>query len=67
MKLEALQPRAEISGEQAAERARDRILARADLPAGIFARAISGGIMLTGKGLIRRIITDPKLRNFTHE
>jgi hypothetical protein len=65
MSLERLLQRAENGGRRAADDARNRILRRAELPAGITASAIEGGIVLSGKRLRRRIIEDPKLRNFT--
>jgi hypothetical protein len=62
--LERLVARAEPIAAEAAERTRDRILARAQLPAGVQAQAISDGILLSGKRLRLRMMTDPALRNF---
>jgi hypothetical protein len=62
--LEGLQPRAEKLGDDAARAVRDRILARNDPPQGVRAKAVEGGILLTGKQLRRRFINDPNLRNF---
>jgi hypothetical protein len=62
--LEGLQPRAEKLGNDAARAARDRILTRNDPPQGVRVKAVEGGILLTGKQLRRRFITDPDLRNF---
>ncbi len=62
--LETLAPRAEQLGADIARKARDRILARKDPPSGVRAQAIDGGIVLSGKRLRRRLITDPALRNF---
>ena len=33
-------------------------------PPGVTAEPIDGGVLLTGKGLRRRMLDDPKLRNF---
>jgi hypothetical protein len=62
--LDTLEPYASTIGNEAARKARDRILTRADPPPGVQAQAIDGGIALTGKRLRRRMITDPALRNF---
>jgi hypothetical protein len=64
MSLEPLLARAEPIGLQAAEHARDRILARAVLPDDVRAERINGGIALTGKRLRLRVITNLALRNF---
>jgi hypothetical protein len=62
--LEGLQPRAEKFGDDAARAARDRIMTLNDPPQGVQAKAVEGGILLTGKQLRRRFITDSDLRNF---
>ena len=64
MSLEALIPRAQLLGDDAVRKARDEILNRNDPPPGVRAEAIDGGIVLTGKRLRRRLITDPELRNY---
>lgn len=64
MSLEPLLARAEPIGEKAAQTARDRILARADLPEDVQAETIGNGIAITGKRLRYRIITDPIIRSF---
>jgi hypothetical protein len=56
--------RAETIGDDAARKARDHILLRAETPPGVRAQAIDGGVALTGKKLRHRFITDPALRNF---
>ena len=39
-------------------------LANTPTPIGVAAEAIEGGVSLTGKGLRRRMIDNPQLRNF---
>lgn len=64
MSLERLTAHGDIIGEKAAVQARDQILARADTAQGVSAEPVEGGIALTGKGLRRRMLDDPQLRNF---
>lgn len=64
MSLERLAARGEAVGTNAAERARDRLAARASLPPGVDIAPSPQGIVLSGKRLRRRYITDPELRNF---
>ncbi len=67
MRLSQIEARAEEIGRRAAANARDRIVRGADLPNGVAIQAINGGIAITGKRLRRRMIDNPKLRNFAHE
>lgn len=64
MSLEGVAGRAEPIGDDAARKARDHILARSNLPIDISAEPIEGGIVLSGKRLRYRYITDPALRNY---
>ena len=64
MSLEALISRAQLLGDDAVRKARDEILNRNDPPPGVRVEAIDGGIVLTGKRLRHRLITDPELRNY---
>lgn len=64
MSLERLAARGERVGVEAAERARDRLIARAEAPPGINIAPLTDGIALSGKRLRHRFVTDPKLRNF---
>ena len=64
MSLEALAARGEAIGVDAAERTRDRLIARANMPHGVDIASSPQGIVLSGKRLRRRYVTDPELRNF---
>jgi hypothetical protein len=64
MSFEALLARGQSIGDKAQNKVRDQILARADLPDGVAARAVPGGIAITGKRLRHRMMTDTNLRNF---
>jgi hypothetical protein len=64
MTLERLTARAEVIAANAAVQARDRLLATAELPAGVTAESMSEGVVLSGKHLRRRMIADPNIRNF---
>ena len=64
MTLERLAARGEAIGVEAVERTRDRLIARANLPPGVDIMPSREGIVLSGKRLRRRFITDPDLRNF---
>lgn len=64
MSLETLAARGEAIGVEAADRTRDRLIASANLPSDVDIAASSQGIVLSGKRLRRRYITDPDLRNF---
>lgn len=61
--LEELQTAGERRGAEAVVRQIDQ-LAGTTTPPGVTVEAIDGGVRLTGKGLHRRLITDPNLRNF---
>ena len=61
--LEKLTTAAEGKAAEAVKRQIDR-LAQSPTPPGITAAATDSGIVLTGKGLRRRLLTDPILRNF---
>ncbi len=56
--------RAEMLGKRAADKARDHIIAANPLPVGVTAEPIESGILLSGKRLRHRFITDPQLRNY---
>ena len=64
MTLERLAVWAETAGIEASARARDRLIVDAHLPAGVDATPLPQGILLSGKGLRRRFVTEPELRNF---
>ncbi len=63
MRLSLLEKAGLTLAERAARRARDRLLARTPTPPGVITEPHPNGILLTGKRLRQRIITDPKLRN----
>lgn len=63
MSLERLAARGQRIGAEAVERARDRLIARAEAPPGINIATLPDGIALSGKRLRHRFVTDPKLRN----
>jgi hypothetical protein len=64
MSLERLAARGDVIGAEAVERTRDRIVAEVTLPSDIDIGPSPNGIVLSGKRLRRRIITDPQLRKF---
>lgn len=64
MTLDRLEPRAQKIADRAAVRTRDAILVRSNPPPGVTTDRITGGILLSGKNLRRRFISDPQLRNF---
>lgn len=64
MSLERLAARGDIIGRDAAERTRDRIATDANLPPDVEIAPSSQGLVLSGKRLRRRFVTDPELRNF---
>jgi hypothetical protein len=39
-------------------------LAETPAPPGVYVQAIDGGVVLSGRRLRRRMLTDPQLRNF---
>lgn len=61
--LEKLTTRATALGEQAARRVIDR-LAKCPTPPGVAVEPGTDGVVLSGRGLRRRMIDDPRLRNF---
>jgi hypothetical protein len=61
--LNRLLDRAASLGRVAQRRAIARLI-RSDLPEGVSARVEDDAIILSGRGLIRRFITDPRLRRF---
>jgi hypothetical protein len=61
--LEKLTAAAERRAATAVARQIER-LAKTPTPPGVRAEPTDGGIALTGKALRRRMLTDPKLRNF---
>jgi hypothetical protein len=61
--LEKLTAAAERRANDAVKRQIDR-LAQTPTPSGVSVDATAGGIILTGKNLRRRMLTDPSLRNF---
>ncbi len=64
MSLDGLTAHAELIGDRAAQHKRDQIVQRANLPAGVTLSATGDALELSGKGLRRRMIDDPRLRNF---
>jgi hypothetical protein len=64
MTLERLAEYGDRAGADAVERTRDRLVASADLPPGVAIAVSSAGIVLSGKRLRRRYLTDVNLRNF---
>jgi hypothetical protein len=64
MSFEKLSGRARRLAEQRAGQAVRRIAAAAeqDAPAGVRVEAAEGGVRLSGPGLARRMVTDPRLR-----
>lgn len=67
MKLLQTETSGDAIGRRAADALRDRIMRRARLPEDVTMKAVGGGIEITGKRLRRRMIDDPKLRNFAHD
>ena len=65
MMLNRLQARLAAIGDAAAKAKRDQILARIQPPRGVQISATDGGILLSGRRLRRRLITDSNLRNLT--
>lgn len=63
MSLEKLTARGEHVGVKAAERVRDRLMARSNPVSGVQIAAAQEGILLSGKHLRHRFVTDPRLRN----
>ena len=63
MNGDRLQARAADLGEARAARIRDQLMAL-DGPDGVRLEASGDGVCLIGKGLRRRMLTDPKLRSF---
>jgi hypothetical protein len=64
MSLEGLIAHAEMVGERAVRRKREQILQNANLPPGVTLSVTEAGLELSGKGLRRRMIDDPRIRNF---
>lgn len=50
-------------GLRLAKREIERIIAKQDLPKGVTAEATPEGVVLSGKKLKRRAVTDPKVRD----
>jgi hypothetical protein len=71
MKLRQIETRAFESGERAVtniiRRIVSRTVTRGDVPSDVTVAGVNGGVAITGKRLRRRMIDDPKLRNFAHE
>jgi hypothetical protein len=63
MKLDRLSARGTAIGKAASAALRDRLLQQFDPPPGITATPIDDAILLSGKRLRRRWITDSKIRN----
>ena len=63
MNADRLKAKAKALGEVRATRIRDQMMA-SDCPAGVRLERSGDGVCLIGKGLRRRMLTDPKLRNF---
>ncbi len=55
--------RAKRAALKLAKREIERILAKPDLPAGVSMTASDDGVILTGKGLKSRAVTDPAVRD----
>jgi hypothetical protein len=64
MSLEGLIVHAEMVGERAVRCKQDQIVQNANLPPGVTLSVTATGLELSGKGLRRRMIDDPRLRNF---
>lgn len=64
MSLKRLTAWAETAGAEAAERMRDRLIVDARLPSDVNIAPLPQGILLSGKRLRRRFVTEPELRNF---
>ncbi len=64
MSFERLQDFAERAGRAAVRNSCLILMATASLPKGVSAEIVEEGIMLSGRGLKRRMIDDIKLRNF---
>ncbi len=67
MKLLRVEARADAIGQRAVADSVQRILRRAKPPRDVTLEAVGGGVTITGKRLRRRMIDDPRLRNFAHE
>lgn len=63
MNADLLKAKAEDLGEARAARFCDRLMTL-DCPEGARIERSDDGVCLIGKGLRRRMLTDPKLRNF---
>ena len=67
MKLSQIEAHADAIGQRAVADTVQRISRRAKLPRDITLEAVDGGVAITGKRLRRRMIDDPRLRNFAHD
>ena len=63
MKDTPLKARAVVLGEARAAQVREQLMA-SECAEGVRLEASGDGVCLIGKGLRRRMLTDPKLRNF---
>ncbi|MDJ0278969.1 hypothetical protein QLH51_19460 [Sphingomonas sp. 2R-10] len=61
--MRAAVERAEAIGERRAGVVRDRVAAAAREVPGVAAEVVGDGVMLSGRGLTRRTITDPRLHD----
>lgn len=55
--------RAEAIGARRAEQARERVVAAARTVPGIAVEIVGDGVVLSGRGLVRRTIDDPRLHD----
>lgn len=67
MRFAALIARAGVTGQRAAARRRDGIIANADLPRDVRIKAGADGIILSGRRLRLRMINDVRLRNIARK
>jgi hypothetical protein len=61
--FERLTQKAEAIAEASKQRTILSIVERAVLPSGVRIEATDGGILLSGRGLLRRYLTDVNIRN----
>lgn len=59
--VKGLESRARRAAERAAEGVKERVVSELDAP-GVNARITSRGVELSGRGLTRRLLIDPRLR-----
>ncbi|WP_294321066.1 hypothetical protein [uncultured Sphingomonas sp.] len=55
--------RAEAIGERRADAARARVVAAVEGVPGVAAEVVGDGVVLLGRGLVRRTVSDPRLHD----